>query len=108
MLDKRGFKSVKIHTAPGSMSRFTVAMTITASGKKLPDLVIFKGTKTGRITKNKLPTFKQDLNLNGINSCQLNFWIDKEVMHLWIQEVFKFHLQNAPPGVHSVILLNLY
>ena len=81
-LDRRGSKSVKIHTAPGSKSRITVAVMITASGKKLPEVVIFKGKSKGRIAENELPFFKEELGVCGVYCCQENSWMDEEVMHL--------------------------
>ena len=69
-LDRRGSNLVKVHTAPGSKSQITVAVTITASGKKLPEVVIFKGTRIGRIARNELPYFKEELGVHGIYCCQ--------------------------------------
>ncbi len=43
----------------GETKRATLAATVTMSGELLSPLLIFRGSKNGRIKKNELPTFPQ-------------------------------------------------
>ena len=46
-------KEVRVVNPPGEKEHFTVALAITASGKKLPAIVVFRGAKkTGKLSKN--------------------------------------------------------
>ena len=106
-IDSVGSKYVKIWTSPGTKKRITVAVTVTASGKKLPEVVVFKG-KLGKRVAGELSTIKQQYGLTGIYAAQENAWMDTEVTNLWIRDVLQPYLAEAPPGVHPVILLDSY
>ena len=82
---------------------------MTASGKCLPELVIFKGKKEGRIARNELPFLAEQYGLPGAHyTVQAKFWMDEEVMYLWIREVLQPYLAGAPPDVHPVLFLDSY
>ena len=107
VIDSVGNKSVKIKTTPGTKKRFTVAVTVTASGKKLPEVVVFKG-KPGKRIAWEVENFQVQYGINGIYAVQENAWMDEAVMCLWVQEVLQPYLAKAPPNVHPLILLDSY
>ena len=53
-LKKIGVLTVSVLTSTNNTRRVTVTVTITASGKQLTPMVIFKGSLTGRITKEQI------------------------------------------------------
>ena len=67
----------------------TVCLTVTASGKKLPAFVIFKGTKTGRVKQRDIPALNIIDPQFAVFSTQDNNWCDEDLMLQWIQAVWK-------------------
>lgn len=77
-VDVQGSSSVTIRTTGHEKSSFTVVLACTASGKKLPPLIIFK-RKTP--VKEKLPS--------GIIVHQNEKgWMDNDVMNLWLSSCY--------------------
>ena len=62
--------------------RATLAMTVTASGKILKPLIIFKGARNGRIVQREFPNCDNDM----IYLCQANAWMDEDTMLVWIDQ----------------------
>jgi hypothetical protein len=54
--------------------RVTVAATVTASGKRLPPVMICKGAPKGRIASHKFVTYPA----TGKYACQRKAWKDKD------------------------------
>jgi hypothetical protein len=79
-------------------------MTVTASGKILKPLDIFKGARNGRIVQREFPTYENDM----IYLCQANAWMDKEAMLVWIEQVLCPHIETAPPGILPILFLDSY
>ena len=79
-------------------------MTVTASGKILKPLDIFKGARTGRIVQREFPTYENDM----IYLCQANAWMDKEAMLVWIKQVLCPHIETALPGILPILSLDSY
>ncbi len=50
-IDFRGRKTINVITNGKEKQRITVALTVLADGKKLPPLIVYKGTPNGRIAK---------------------------------------------------------
>ena len=70
-------------------------MTVTASGKVLTPMVVFKGQPEGLIVKRELPTFPKDM----LYTCQPNAWMDERVMIEWVEMVLKPYIATAPKEI---------
>lgn len=67
----------------GSTLRCTVLLGITASGLKLPPLLVFKGTATGRVRREFV-----NYNPGARYATQEKAWVDQAVMQRWIETVW--------------------
>jgi hypothetical protein len=79
-------------------------MTVTASGKILKPLIIFKGARNGRIVQREFPNYDDDM----VYLCQANAWMDEEAMMVWVDQVLRPHVESAPPGVLPILFLDSY
>jgi hypothetical protein len=82
----------------------TVAVTITASGKFLKPLIIFKGKPGARIESREFPTF----DASNFYACQERAWMDERVMKMWIRLVLRPYVENATAKIQPVLLLDSY
>ena len=73
MLEVVGARTVHVHKSTNDTKSATAAITVTASGKMLPPLLVFKGAKNGRIMKKEFPTFDNSI----YYTCQENAWMDE-------------------------------
>jgi len=62
-LHRKGNKTIHIQSSTDDTKRATVAVSITVSGKKLPLMVVFKGTKSGCIAKRRIAQISQSSSL---------------------------------------------
>ena len=72
-LEVVGARTVHVCKSTNYTKRATAAITVTASGKMLPPLLVFKGAKNGRIVKKEFPTFDNSMHY----ACQENAWMDE-------------------------------
>ena len=72
-LDVVGARTVHVCKSTNDTKWATAAITVTASGKMLPPLLVFKGAKNGRIIKKEFPTFDKSM----YYACQENAWMDE-------------------------------
>ena len=103
-LEVVGARTVDVHKSTNDTKQATAAITITASGKMLPPLLVFKGAKNGRIAKKEFPTFDKSM----YYTCQENAWMDERVMLLWVEKVLKPYVESAPEGIVPLLLLDSY
>ena len=103
-LEKKGVRTVNVLTSTNDTRRVTVAATITASGDQLTPFVIFKGSPTGRIASEQVPTYDH----TSIYDLQKNAWMDERVMLRWVDEVIEPYVATAPEDVVPVLLLDSY
>jgi hypothetical protein len=99
-----GRRTVHVRKSTNDTKRATFAMTVTASGKLLKPLLVFKGARNGRIVQREFPTFPNDM----LYSCQPNAWMDEEVMLLWVEQVLGPYVATAPDGVVPILFLDSY
>ena len=99
-----GKRTVHVRKSTNDTKRATFAMTVTASGKILKPLIIFKGARNGRIVQREFPNYDNDM----IYLCQANAWMDEDAMIVWIDQVLRPHIETAPPGVLPIIFLDSY
>ena len=79
-------------------------MTVTASGKVLKPLLVFKGKPRGRIEKRESPTFPNEI----VYACQDNSWMDEHVMLLWVDKILKPYVLGAPENIVPILFLDSY
>ena len=103
-LSASGERTVNGRTSSSSTLRVTVSVTVTASGILLKPLIVLNGKPVARIETREFPTFPQD----NFYACQDRAWMDERVMQLWVRLVLKPYVEEAPPGVQSLILLDSY
>ena len=96
--------SINGRTSTSQTSRATVAMTVTASGEMLKPLVVFKGKPGSCIETREFPTYPQD----NIYACQHSAWMDERVMRMWVREVLKPYVEDAPVHIQPLLLLDSY
>lgn len=104
-LELVGTRSVPSLGTPhlGSTSRATAFLSITANGKFLKSLVVFKGTEGGKVSR-EFP----DYNPGALYQAQTKAWCDKRVMLYWINNILGPYIRTAPPDVRPVLLLDRY
>ena len=78
-VELKGAKEVSVSTTGHEKTNFTVVLSITYDGAKLPPMVIFK--------KKNIPN--ENFPNNIIVECNPKGWINKEVMKIWIDKVWK-------------------
>jgi hypothetical protein len=99
-----GRRTVHIRRSTGDTKRATFAMTVTASGKVLKPVLIFKGARNGRIVQREFPLYETDM----IYLCQQNAWMDEEAMIVWVDHVLRPYIETAPAGVLPILFLDAY
>ncbi len=97
-------KTINVWGSTDDTKRCTVAVTITASGHKLPLLVVCKGKTTGKIAKKELHKYEK----GPVYVSQDNAWMDRDVMLLWVNQVLKPYAQMAPLHVRPIFYLDSY
>jgi hypothetical protein len=102
-LNTRGAKTVSVRTSSDSTKRISVAVTVTASGLKLPPMMIFNAQPNGRIER-ELSKFPN----GAVYAVQKNAWMDERVMLLWVDRVLAPYVQKAPEGMRPIIFLDSY
>jgi hypothetical protein len=93
-----------VRKSTNDTKRATFAMTVTASGKLLKPLLVFKGARNGRIVQREFPAFPNDM----LYSCQPNAWMDEEVMLMWVEQILGPYVSTAPDGVVPILFLDSY
>ena len=73
MLEVVGARTVHVHKSTNDTKCTTAAITVTASGKILPPVLVFKGAQNGRFVKKEFPTFDNSM----YYACQENAWMNK-------------------------------
>ena len=103
-LELIGRRTVHVRKSTSDTKRATLALTVTASGKSLIPLIVFKGKPNGRIVTREFPTYPQGLEY----ACQDNAWMDERVMLLWVEKVLKPYVEAAPDGIVPILFLDSY
>ena len=103
-LEMVGKKTVHIRKSTNDTKRATLALTVTASGKMIRPMLIFKGTANGRIVKRDMPGWDNTF----LYACQPNAWMDKRCMLLWVDLCLKPHVATIPAGIIPIIFLDSY
>ncbi len=80
-------------------------MTIAADGMVLPSTIVFlKGKANGPIAQNEFATYPTTHHYR----CQDNAWMDEAVMIVWVDDVLKPYVANAPDYIIPLLILDSY
>ena len=77
---------------------------VTASGKMLTPMLIFKGKPNRRIVKHEFPEYPEGC----VYACQDNAWMDEQVMLQWVEQILKPYVDTAPEDVVPILFLDSY
>lgn len=102
-LNLRGARSVNVRSSSGSTIRCTVAITVTAAGEFLKPIIVFKGTRNGRIQR-ETGSYRTD----AYYATQERAWMDEGVMLQWVEQVLKPWAAEVPEGEIPYLLLDSY
>jgi len=86
-IDIKGVKKVEIITYGKEKCRLTAILAISASGEKLPPMLILKG-KTGKKKENILNNLDLVKDKKIFVKCQDNSWCTAELFKFWIKDIF--------------------
>ena len=89
-IEIKGSKNVDIYTFGKEKYRITSVLSITASGSKLPSLLIFKG-KAGKYLEKKLNKLEEAKNKEIFISCQENSWCTYQLFLFWLRNIFHYY-----------------
>jgi hypothetical protein len=103
-LEKKGVKTIHVRSSTTDTKRATLAATVTASGKLLKPMLIFKGQANGRIERNEFQTYPE----NCVYAMQPKAWMDEKMMHKWIDDVLIPWKQTRNPDVVPLLILDAY
>ena len=103
-LELVGRRTVHVRKSTNDTKRATVALCITASGKALTPMIVFKGKPQGRIVTCEFPEYPLGMEY----ACQDNAWMDETVMLQWVNKVLKPYVDDAPEGIVPILFLDSY
>ena len=103
-LELIGRRTVHVRKSTNDTKQATCALTVTASGKMLTPLMVFKGKPHGRIVTREFPDYPKSM----VYTCQDNAWMDERVMLLWVDSVLKPYIDTAPENVVPTLFLDSY
>ena len=104
MLELIGRRTAHVCKSTSDTKWETCALTITALGKMLDHLMVFKGKPNGRIVTHEFPEFPDGI----LYTCQDNAWMDENVMLQWVEKILKPYVDDVPDGVIPILFLDLY
>ena len=103
-LELVGRRTVHVRKSTNDTKHATVVLCVTASGKALTPMIVFKGKPKGRTVMCEFPEYLFGME----NACQENVWMDKTVMLQCVDKVLKPYVDNAPEGVVPILFLDSY
>ena len=77
---------------------------VTASGKLLTPMLIFRGKPNGWIVKHEFLEYPEGC----VYACQDNTWMDEHVMLQWVEQILKPYVDTAPEDVVPILFLDSY
>ena len=96
---KTGSKECIVRTSDCEKKHVTNVLSATADGKMLPPMIILKGKTTKTIEKLRLPD-------GFIVKTQAKAWMDEELMHVWLEDIWLKHtkLMSQKLGFENSLL----
>ena len=105
-LNLRGETTINRRITASSTSRVTVSLGISASGKKLKPMMIFKWASSGRIVTKELPAFPEANEVKLV--CHPAAWQDDSNMIEWIDSCLVPYLQEHGRGANAILYLDSF
>ncbi|KAG7359719.1 DDE superfamily endonuclease [Nitzschia inconspicua] len=105
-LNLRGETTINGRNTSNSTNRVTASLAVSASGRKLKPMLIFKGTSDGRIARTELPALPQRNEL--VMVCQEAAWQDDNNMAKWIDLCLVPYLQEYGQGAAAILYLDAF
>jgi hypothetical protein len=103
-IDQRGLRTINRRTGTDDSKRCTVALTVTASGKMLTPMVIYKGTRYGRIATRELRDHPPEMKY----AMQPKAWFNEATMLDWVDYVLKPYVATAPVRIIPILFLDSF
>jgi len=103
-LQLKGSRTVYSKCAGNKKSRFTCAVTVTADGKKLKPMLIFKGEVQGDIASREFP--RSPYRDQCLLACQKSAWMQSEQVLIWINTILAPYVATCPEGITPILLLD--
>jgi hypothetical protein len=103
-INQRGACTINMRTGTDNSKHCTVALTVSASGKMLTPIVVYKGTRHGRIATHKIHDHPQGLKY----VMQPKAWFDEATMLDWVDDVLKPYVATAPVGIIPILFLDSF
>ena len=103
-LEKKGSKTVNVRASTTDTKRVTLAVSVEASGRMLPPMLVFRGAPNGHIANREFGTFPD----GGHYACQKKAWMDEDMMNKWIDLVLVPWKNAKEPEIIPIIILDAY
>ena len=112
-LDFKGAKTVAAKALKTSVGRVSVLLTVTASGDKLPPMLVYKAVP-GKTVDAEVRAMAREVNKDNkdkipiVCTVQQNAWTDERIMLMWVDLVLNPYVKKVPPGVVPYLFLDKY
>jgi hypothetical protein len=103
-ISQRGTRTINMRTGTKDSKRCTVALAVSASGKMLTPMVIYKGARHGCIATRELRDHPQEMKY----AMQPKAWFDETTMLDWVDKVLKPYVTTAPVGIIPILFLDSF
>ena len=107
-LNEQGSRTVNVRSSTGSKMQLTLAVFVTASGKKkLTPCIIFKGKLNGCIMRefsNVNSRYPENVHF----TVQDNAWMDEQCCLEWVEKCVKPWAESDPEGIIPLLFLDSY
>jgi hypothetical protein len=104
----KGAKTVAIAGTSTGDQRATVFLAVTATGRKLPPFIVYKGVRGGKIEK-EFTASKFNYPEGQFYAVQEKGWTDTEIMLLWVNKVLKpFLAENMKDAAFAHLILDSF
>ena len=103
-INQRGARTINMRTGTNDSKRCTVALTVSASGKMLTPMVVYKGTRHGRIATREIRDHPQGMKY----ALQPKAWFNEATMLDWVDHVLKPDVAMAPVGIIPILFLDSF
>ncbi|KAI3655925.1 hypothetical protein MP638_006061, partial [Amoeboaphelidium occidentale] len=104
-ISEKGTSTVSIKGTSSGDQRATAFLAVTATGKKLPPMIVFKGTPGGKIEK-EFKSAKYNYPDGQLYAVQEKGWTDTRIMLMWVEKILKPYLyknMGNSPYAHLII-----
>ena len=105
-LNLRGSRTIAIAGSGTTNKRFTATLAVSANGDKLKPMMIFAGTRDGRIATREFSA--SPYRDRACLICQSSGWQDETNLLQWIDLILVPYLQEKAQGAPAVLMLDAF